>query len=29
VRYTEEVILKDGRFRALDAVDTLTVLERF
>ena len=28
VRYTEEVILKDERFRLIDEVDTLTVIER-
>ena len=28
VRYTEEAILKDERFRALDEVDSLTILER-
>ena len=28
VRYTEEVILKDERFRAFDEVDSLTILER-
>ena len=28
VRYPEEVILKDERFRLLDEVDTLTIIER-
>lgn len=28
VRYTQEVILRDPRFRQIDAVDSLTILER-
>ena len=28
VRFTEDVILKDGRYEAIDAVDSLTVLRR-